>query len=166
VQGAIAPGGAAPQNLAAWLKPFLPPGKERPDAEDLERADERLRRFSPRGAFVRADLAPESWLTWGLPREIDVWLDAGDTLVAEPPVETVARFADIERLHLGGLLWPEAAGRLARTAYCTREEVGRGQVILFLDEPTYRGWMLGTRRLLVHALLYGPGLGTRWSSPW
>ena len=27
--------------------------------------------------------------------------------------EIAARFADVERLQLGGLLWPEAAGRLA-----------------------------------------------------
>jgi hypothetical protein len=69
-------------------------------------------------------------------------------------------------MHLGGLLWPEAAGRLALTAYATRESVGRGQVVLFLSEPEFRGWTLGTRRMLVNALLYGPGLGTRWSNPW
>jgi len=39
-------------------------------------------------------------------------------------------------------------------------------VILFLDEPDYRGWLVGTRRLLLNAILYGPGLGTRWPSPW
>ena len=37
---------------------------------------------------------------------------------------------------------------------------------LFLSEPEFRGWTLGTRRLLTNALLYGPGLGTRWSAPW
>ena len=166
---AISPGeprAVIPQNLASWLKPVLPPGKDRPDAEDLERADERLRRFAPRGAFVRADLDPDVFLAWGLPEQLDVWLDSNDTLVAEPPVQVAARFADLESLHLGGLLWPEAAGRLAKTAYCTREEIGRGQVILFVDEPNYRGWLLGTRRLLLNAILYGPGVGTRWSSPW
>jgi hypothetical protein len=39
-------------------------------------------------------------------------------------------------------------------------------VILFLNEPEFRGWTLGSRRLLLHAILYGPGLGTRWSNPW
>jgi len=101
-----------------------------------------------------------------MPPDTAAYLDARDTLVAEPPVQVAARFADIERLHLSGLLWPEAAGRLARTAYLTREEVGRGQVILFLDEPGFREWTLATRRLLLNAILYGPGLGARWSSPW
>jgi hypothetical protein len=81
-------------------------------------------------------------------------------------VRVAARFADLERLHLGGLLWPEAAARLARTAYATRESLGRGQVILFSGDPVYRGWLPDTRRLLLNAILYGPGLGTRWSRPW
>ena len=157
---------ARPIDLAEWLKPFLPPGKERPDPDDLQRGDERLRRFAPRGAFVRIDLDPEMWLDWGMPPDTAAHLDARDTLVAEPPVQVAARFADIERLHLSGLLWPEAAGRLSRTAYLTREGVGRGQVILFLDEPGYREWTLATRRLVLNAILYGPGLGARWSSPW
>ena len=81
-------------------------------------------------------------------------------------VQSAARFAEVERLHLGGLLWPEAAGRLARTAYATREGLGRGQVILFSGDPGFRNWTLGTRRLLLNAIFYGPGLGTRWSNPW
>jgi hypothetical protein len=155
------------RDLAAWLKPLLPPGKEKPEAADLERGDERLRRFMPRGSLLRIDLDPEAWLAWGLGRDdLAVFMDAGDTLVAEPPVQVAARFAGLDRLHLGGLLWPEAAGRIAKTAYATRESVGRGQVILFADDPDFRSWTLGTRRLLLNAILYGPGLGTRWSSPW
>jgi hypothetical protein len=155
-----------PSDLATWMLPLLPPGQGKPEKDDLEKADERLRRFSPRGAFLRVELDPDVWLNWGLPDELPALIRARDTLVAEPPVQVAARFADVEHLHLGGLLWPEAAGRLARTAYATREGKGRGQVILFLDEPGFREWTLGTRRLLINAMLYGPGLGTRWPTPW
>lgn len=165
-EGAGADWALPPANLAAWLKPFLAPGKEKPETQDLERADERLRRFSPRGVFLRTELDAQLWMNWGLPGAMDVWIDARDTLVAEPPVQVAARFAGLEALHLGGLLWPEAAGRLASTAYCTREDLGRGQVILFLDEPLFRGWLAEPRRLFLNALLFGPGLGTRWSTPW
>jgi hypothetical protein len=156
-----------PVPLAEWIKPFLASGKAKPDKEDLERADARLRRFRVRGAHLRLDLDQDVWLNWGLARdEMPALIRASDTLVAEPPVKVAARFAEIDRLHLGGLLWPETAGRLAHTAYLTREGLGRGQVILFLSEPEFRGWTLGTRRLLTNAVLYGPGLGTRWSTPW
>ncbi|MGD8395421.1 MAG: hypothetical protein PVF43_08105, partial [Candidatus Eiseniibacteriota bacterium] len=155
-----------PVDLADWLAPFLPPGTAKPDDEQIERADERLRRFLPRGTFLRLELDPQLWLAWGLPDTLPALARARDALVAEPPAEVAARWADLERLHLGGLLWPEAAGRIARTAYVTRERVERGQVILFLDDPEYRAWTLGTRRLLTNAVLYGPGLGTSWSAPW
>lgn len=158
--------GGRPVDLATWLKPFLPPGQDKPKDEDLQRADERLRRFAPAGAFLRVELDPDVWLDWGLSADLPVWVRASDALVAEPPVQVAARFSDLDRLHLAGLLWPEAAARIARTAYATREGVGRGQVILFLDHPVHRGWMLGTRRLFLNAVLYGPGKGTRWSTPW
>jgi hypothetical protein len=155
-----------PVDLAEWIGPLLAPGKDEPELEDLERADERLRAFSPQGAFLRVELDPEAWLGWGLGTELPALAMASDTLVAESPVDVAARFADLPRLHLGGLLWPEAAGRLARTAYATRESKGNGQIVLFLERPEFRGVTLGTRRLLVNAVLYGPGLGTRWSRPW
>jgi hypothetical protein len=160
------PASMEPVDLATWVKPFLPPGREHPEAEDLERADARLRRFSPRGAMLRVELDPEHWLSFGLPDAITVWTRASDTLVADAPVRVAGRFADPETLHLGGLLWPEAAGRLSRTAYATRESLGRGQVVLFLDHPVFRGWMFETRRMFLNSVLYGPGLGTRWSAPW
>ncbi len=155
-----------PVDLAVWLKPYLSPGKSKPEKEDLEKADDRLRRFSPHGVYLRIELDPDKWLTWGLPREMPALIYNSDALVAEPPVDVAAQFADIDNLHLGGLLWPEAAARIAHTAYVTREGVGRGQVILFLSDPEIRGWTLATRRLLLNAILLGPGLGTRWSTPW
>ena len=155
-----------PVSLVDWLAPLLPPGRSEPTPEELERADERLRRFAPQGAFLRIELDPERWLAWGLPGEMPALVRADDALVAAPPVEVPARFAGLERLHLGGLLWPEAAGRLAHTAYLTREGHGRGQIVLFASDPAFRGQTLGTRRLLLNALLYGPGLGTTWSHPW
>ena len=155
-----------PIDLATWLKPTLPPGKGKPDKADLERADRRLRRFGPQGTYLRVDLDADRWMSWGLPDELSALVRARDGLVAAPPVQVPARFADIERLHLGGLLWPEAAARLAHTAYATRERVGRGQVILFVSPPEFRGWTLATRRLLTNAILLGPGLGTDWSTPW
>jgi len=160
------PASTEPVSLETWIVPLLPSGETKPTSEEIERADERLRRFNPRGAFLRVDLDPELWLNWGLPEEITAWVDASDTLVADPAVRVAARFPEVDRLHLGGLLWPEAAGRIAETAYATREKVGRGQVILYLDNPAFRGWMHDTARHFLNAVIYGPGLGAHWPSPW
>jgi hypothetical protein len=64
-------------------------------------------------------------------------------------------------LRMSGLLWPEAAHRLANAAYVTRESVGDGQVILFADSPNFRASTLGSARLFMNALVYGPGLGAK-----
>lgn len=65
------------------------------------------------------------------------------------------------RLRLSGLLWPEAAHRIANAAWCTRESYGRGQVILFATPPAFRGTSHATSRVLLNAIVYGPGFGAR-----
>lgn len=62
-------------------------------------------------------------------------------------------------LRMSGLLWPEARYRLANAAYVTREPVGRGQIILFSTGPTFRAATLGPTRVLLNAMIYGPGFG-------
>jgi hypothetical protein len=63
------------------------------------------------------------------------------------------------RLRMSGLLWPEAADRLANAAYVTRESLGAGQLILFASDPTFRGAALGTSRIFANAITMGPGMG-------
>lgn len=77
-------------------------------------------------------------------------------------------FADPRRgsLHLSGLGWPEAADRVARTAYLTREARGRGQVILFAADPTFRRSLPGLERLLLNTVVLGPRLGSSRTAPW
>ncbi len=63
------------------------------------------------------------------------------------------------RLRMSGLLWPEAVQRLANAAWCTRERVGRGQIILFASPPAFRGTARAMSRVYLNAIVYGPGLG-------
>jgi hypothetical protein len=62
-------------------------------------------------------------------------------------------------LRMSGLLWPEATHRLANSAYVTRESVGRGQILLFAARPTFRAATLGPARIMLNAMIYGPGYG-------
>ena len=88
--------------------------------------------------------------------------EAGEEAVAEAPPR--AGWAALPpgqelRLRMSGLLWPEAAHRLANAAWVTRERNGRGQVILFASSPNFRGATLGTARVLLNAIVYGAGFG-------
>ena len=62
-------------------------------------------------------------------------------------------------LRMSGLVWPEGAQRLSNAAYLTRERKGNGQIILFANMPNFRGATKGTARLLLNAIILGPGLG-------
>ncbi|MET1253892.1 M14 family metallopeptidase [Aliikangiella maris] len=63
------------------------------------------------------------------------------------------------KLRMSGLLWPEAAQRIANAAYLSRERLGNGQIILFAGQPNFRGSTLASNRLLLNAIVYGTGLG-------
>ncbi len=141
--------------------------KPTPKLEDLQKTDELARLFSPHGVIVRLELDKEDWMTFSLGDKVPVMITTSTSLLAKyPPVRTVARFATPKTLRISGLLWPEARLRIANTPYCTRESVGRGQIILFADQPNFRAFFRGSERLLTNAILYGPGLGTSWTPDW
>jgi hypothetical protein len=150
------------------------------DAKERKRRDEWQRVFTPQGALVAARTDDRHWLTYGTRDVLPVLVGKGPVLVSAPPVEAPVRlgrfvaagkapaarggWAPVPPGHrllmrLSGLLWPEAAWRLASSAYLTRESLGRGQVILFAHNPNFRAATLGTVRLFLNAVVYGPGLG-------
>ncbi len=154
---------------------------ERGEDEELERRDEWLRQFLPPGTIVAARVDDEHWLTVGCGEYLPILFGSGAVLMAKGPVEAPLRYGVLEedasrteagrigwctipagknlRLRMSGLLWPEAAERIANGAAVTREAVGRGQVVLFADPPTFRAASLGTARVFMNAVVYGPGMG-------
>jgi hypothetical protein len=138
-----------------------PGGPSAPGIVTTSARDEWLRRFSPPGTILRADLNSGHWLCSGVGDRIPVMVKTDLALRSRQPVETVGRFAEASALRLSGLLWPEARERWALSSYLTREKIGNGQVISFLGNPYYRATFLGTGRLLQNAILLGPGMGTK-----
>jgi hypothetical protein len=139
---------------------------KKPDVEKLKRSDEWNRIFSPTGAFLTGVINTEHWLGFGLDEKLPVMFRGSRALMSKHPVRTPVRLADEDELRLSGLLWPEARDRIAQTAYATVESVGRGQIILFATDPAYRMWLPGAQRLLLNAVLLGPGMGTSQPVPW
>ena len=179
---------ALPASSAVWSQSLPVEGDypwaglsdlERPDSDEAKRQDEWDRMFMPQGAFLAARTDAEHWLTVGGGDVLPILVNSDSVLMSKPPVETPVRLGVLEpasgpalrngwsvipknyrlSLRMSGLLWPEAAGRLANSAAVTRERMGRGQLILFANTPTFRASTHGTARLLLNALIYGPGLG-------
>lgn len=134
--------------------------------EELKAMDERGRLFQPRGTIMNTHLDPEHWLNYGAGHSVPVTIYSSFTYLSKMPVETVARYSEAETLRLSGLLWPEAKERWAETAYATREAKGKGQIILFAGVPNYRSYFYGSTRLLLNAMLLGPGMGSNVGVDW
>ncbi len=136
------------------------------DIKTLEREDEYLRTFMPRGAILSLNLDTEHWLTFGMKYKTSAIIYSPNVFLSRPPVQTPARFENFENLRLSGLLWTEARQRWQRSAYLTRESSGNGQIILFAGEPAFRGYFHATERLLLNSIILGPGWGTSKLVEW
>lgn len=138
---------------------------EREETE-LERIDSYQRTFMPRGTILRVELNSGHWLTFGGKSEVPAMIESDYVFLSRPSVETAGRFASAKKLRISGLLWPEARARWAKSAYLTREEYGKGQIILFAGDPSFRAYFHGTIRLFFNSVAFGPGFGTKVAQEW
>ncbi|MCZ6597698.1 MAG: M14 family zinc carboxypeptidase [Planctomycetota bacterium] len=140
--------------------------EEESDDEVDEERDRWMRRFSPNGVSLLAEVDTESWLTAGSAERMPVLGAGSRVFLSKPPVATPIRLAPADDLRLGGLLWPEARERLGDSAWLAVESHGEGQVILFAATPAFRGYHLASARLLANAIVYGPGMGASHPIGW
>ena len=110
------------------------------------------------GAIFRATLDQSHWLTLGYEQEqLPVFLETSSLLKpsekgANPVVFTGTDFT------LGGFTWPNNTDRFLRNSVWTAvETVGSGSVVVFAENPVYRGFWRGPARLLTNAILMAPG---------
>jgi hypothetical protein len=138
----------------------------KPALDALKRADEKARKLHPRGAILGVHVDEEHWIGYGCTSTVPVLVYSSYAYLAKGGVQVAARFDSPQQLRLSGLLWPEARKRLSETPYATREAKGKGQIILFATRPNFRGYFHGGERMLLNALLLGPGFGTRHDIEW
>lgn len=154
----------------------------RPSKEELEQRDRWQQQFMPSGAILAARVDTEHWLTFGSTTTLPLLTGRQPVLMAASPVEAPIRFGALRAhasagdtvarvgwsmvpagremdLRMSGLLWPEAAHRVANSAWVTRERKGRGQMILFASPPSFRASTPAAARVLFNALILGPGFG-------
>ena len=150
--------------------------------DELKNRDKWQSIFMPSGAFVAGRTDQKHWLTFGTPETLPLLYGNYPILMTDENAEAPIRIGELIdnpdinefrsinwstlpagkdiKVRMSGLIWPEAAQRIANSAYLTRERVGKGQIILFAGEPNFRGSTRGTNRVWLNAIVYGPGLGT------
>ncbi|MCZ6836623.1 MAG: M14 family metallopeptidase [Planctomycetota bacterium] len=140
------------------------PKKLKGDA--LKRHDAWLRRFSPQGIFAQTRVDNRHWLAFGVKDRLPVLFSGSTVLMSKRPIKTPVRLVESDNVRMSGLLWPEGRERIGNAAYATVERMGNGQVILFANDPYLRAYTEGSGRLMLNAVLLGPGLGANPPIPW
>ncbi len=137
---------------------FLPPDYSVAAVETLATPSTR---YLPRGSYVCAEVRAGYWLTQGLRDRVPVLFREDDILRVTRKADVIMRFAAAGELPLAGMIWPEAVATIASSPCLIRERCGRGQIISFAWDPVFRGYSLGTRRLLLNAIFLGPAFADR-----
>ena len=98
------------------------------------------------------------WLTYGYDAPRLTALVSGNAFLKLSKEGTnVAVFPSTGPIYRAGFQFPGNTERLLRnTALVIEEPLGRGHVVLFGNDPTYRGWWRAMDKLVLNALLLGP----------
>jgi hypothetical protein len=111
------------------------------------------------GAIVRVMLDTSHWLAAGTDGEIGAMVD-GSRVFSPITLDrgtNVGRYAGVEDMVLGGIVWDAAKPQLAHKAFLIHQPVGRGQLVAFAEDPNYRAYAEATELLFMNAVLLGPG---------
>lgn len=111
------------------------------------------------GAIVRLDLDPVHYLTLGENTIAYAPVLSDRILTASVEGSTVARIPS-DGGRRAGFMWPVMEEALKDKAFLVEETRGKGRVILFAEDPGFRGTWEGLHRLLLNGLLIGPSMGS------
>jgi hypothetical protein len=110
------------------------------------------------GAIFRATLDRTHWLTFGYERDqLPVFLESSSFLKPSEKGANPVVFTGSD-LTLAGFTWPNNTEKLLRNSvWASVESVGGGSVVVFAENPVYRGFWRGPAKLLTNAVLFAPG---------
>ena len=109
------------------------------------------------GAHFDAVYDMTHWLTLGIERQRTTVLMDGDAfLKLSKEGSNVAVFPATGPLKRAGFAFPDNTERLLKgTALIVEEKVGRGHLVMFANDPMFRGWWRALDRVVMNAVLLG-----------
>lgn len=135
------------------------PGTELTTADSLRAAEapvEEAPDYAP-GALVKATPDMDHWLSAGLKPSLNVLVTGSDIYTPARRNEgvNVISFAGPNELVTSGYMWEENKRQLAYKPFVVVEPEGRGQLIVFTQNPTTRAYLDGLNVLLANAIFRG-----------
>ncbi len=114
------------------------------------------------GVITRLEVDQEHWLTAGIKPELFA-VTVGNQIYRPLTIDNgrnVVSYAAADQVLASGYLWAENQQQLAHKPYLMWQPRGRGMVISFTQEPTYRAYLDGLNVLLVNAIFAGAAHAT------
>jgi hypothetical protein len=107
------------------------------------------------GSIFTVDLDTTHPIGYGFTsRKVSVYRNGATYLLpSTSPYTTVAQYT--ANPLVGGYVHPESMKKIKNSAAILVGSEGRGRVILFADDPNFRGTWYGTNKLFLNALFYG-----------
>jgi hypothetical protein len=108
------------------------------------------------GAIVRGETTKDHWLTAGIAPTLHMMVAGSDIyrpLTADVG-DNVVRFAGPEQVKASGIVWEDIAKQLAFKPALAVQSKGRGYVVAFTIDPTYRGMADGLDSLVMNAIYF------------
>ncbi|MCA1767047.1 MAG: peptidase M14, partial [Idiomarina sp.] len=110
------------------------------------------------GALLNAEVDTNHWLSAGVKPQVVSIYNGNDVFT---PIDidhgrNIAWFADANNMLASGFLWDDIAQQLPYKPLLIWQPTGKGMVISFTQQPTYRAYMDGLNTLLMNALFLAP----------
>lgn len=110
------------------------------------------------GALLNAEVDKDHWLSAGAKPQV-VSIYKGNDVFRPIDINhgrNIAWFADADTLLASGFLWDDIAQQLPYKPLLMWQPEGKGMIISFTQEPSYRAYMDGLNTLFMNALFLAP----------
>jgi hypothetical protein len=114
------------------------------------------------GAILRVKVDPEHFLGFGYDRDVAATVQSNLAFTISRTGQNAAAFADEKQVRVAGFMWPEVQKAMAKTLFAWVEPAGRGNVVLFAEDPNFRAAQISTLRMFFNAVFLGPSFARRF----
>jgi hypothetical protein len=143
--------------LASKLEQRKSEDKTDEKKDEKEKTEKRLPLEVP-GVFLRATIDDDHFLTWGMSKEAAIYYH-GNRIFAplkSPVGKNLVTIVDRTDALASGYCWPETLQMLKGKPFLMHQSLGKGHIVAFADDPTYRAFSPPLQKIFFNAVFYGP----------
>lgn len=109
------------------------------------------------GVFLKTTVDDDHFVTWGAGKNPVLYFSGNNILtpLKQSAGKNLVTFSDEKNPLVSGYCWPETLQRLSGKPMVLYQALGKGHVIAFADDPTYRAYSPTLQRFFYNAVFFG-----------